>query len=62
MDNVPRLAPHHLALQNPKVKKGSCRKRGVGMRKKFRVIALVLIKIMCATSQLCGHGKVTQLF
>lgn len=48
--NVPRLAPHHLALQHPRVKIGSYRKRRVGVGKKFRVIALILIKNTCDTS------------
>lgn len=50
MDNVPRLAPHHLALQHPRAKKGSCRKREVGTRKKAKVIALILTEVTCATS------------
>lgn len=62
MDNVPRLAPQHLALWDLRGKKGSCRKREAGMEKKARVIALILIKTTCATSHLSSHGKVTQLF
>lgn len=62
VDDVPRLAPQHLALQDLRGKKGSCRKGEARMEKKARDIALILIKTACATSQLPSHGKVTQLF
>lgn len=58
MDDVPWVTLHHLALQDLKIKKESCRKREFGMRKKARVIALILTKITCASSHLCGHGTV----
>lgn len=34
----------------PQGRKGSCRKREVGMKKKAKVIALILIEVTCATS------------
>lgn len=41
MDDVPRLAPQHLALWDLRGKKGFCRKWKAGMEKKARVIVLI---------------------